>query len=262
MDDHDFIKFDVIDAAEQSISVTAQGQKVLLFTSNLSEEELDPDEATPDPVESFVEAANLGMFAGADHAATASRGRIIARRFDPQSHLQTWQVDLAGVDKGAFRVLMNLLVALDLAGIEVKTVSDFPSLTHGRPRLNYSELVYPGRRDPLPFGLEISKPSRRSSDRSLQIVFVREPDEHVVEVVYRGLDFWTKLLSWGAYPIGRTPPQQSGAIPDWAYQNDAYSVVQAFPEYFGCDEASFNAIINWGQILHEKYCPLEQILIS
>jgi len=261
MDDHVLIKFDVIDAAEQSISVTAQGREVLLFTSNVSEEELDPVDATPDPVELFIEAANMGMFAGADHAATASRGRIIARNFDPQSQLQTWRVALASVDKGAFRILMNLLVALDLR-VEVKTISKLPSLTDDRPRLYYSDLAYPGRRDPPPFRLEISRPSRRSVGRSVQIVFVREPDEHVVEVVYQGFEVWTKLLSWGAYPIGRTPPQQSGAISDLAYQHDAYSVVQAFPEYFGCDEASFNAVINWGQILHEKYCPLEQILIG
>jgi hypothetical protein len=262
MGDREYVKFDVIDAAEQSISITAQGPEVLLFTSNVSEEELDPDEATPDPVESFVEAANLGMFAGADHAVTASRGRIIARRFDPQHQLQAWQVAMAGVDKGAFRILMNLLVDLDLTGIEVRTVSDLSSLTDGRPSLNYSELAYPGHSDPLPFRLEISMPSRRSKDRSLQIVFVREPDERVVEAVYRGLEVWTNLLLWGGYPIGRTPPKQSGAIPELAYQHDAYSIVQAFPEYFGCDDASFNAVINWGQILHEKYCPLEQILIS
>lgn len=262
MDDHNFIKFDVIDAAEQTISVTVYGPEVLLFTSNVSGDELDPDVATPDPVELFVEAANLGMFAGADHAATASRCRIIARRFDPQSQLQTWQVAMAGIDKGVFRILMNLLVALDLTGIEVKTVSGLPSLIDGRPNLNYSDLAYPGRRDPLPFRLEISMLSRRSMDRSLQIVFVREPDEHVAEAVYRGLDVWTRLLSWGAYPIGRTHPQQSGALSDLAYLYDAYSVVQTFSEYFGCDEASFNAVINWGQILHEKYCPLEQILIS
>jgi|RhiMethySRZTD1v2_1073278.scaffolds.fasta_scaffold80672_4 hypothetical protein len=262
MDNHDFIKFGVVDAADQVISVTAQGRDASFFKSNVSGGDIAPDESPHDPVESFVEAANLGMFAGADHTATASSGRIIARRYDPQSQLQTWQVSLAGVDKGAFRVLVNLLIARDLTGIEINTISGLQSLIRDRPTLNYYELDYPGRPDTLPFHLDFDRPARSAKDRSLQIVFVQEPDERLVEVVYRGLEVWVNILLCGAYPIGRTSPRQAGAIPDLAYQHDAYSIVQAFPEYFGCDEASFNAAINWGQILHARYCPLEQILIS
>ena len=262
MDNDIFIEFEVMAAGEQTIQIIAQGRGVSLFEMNASNLQIDTDEVMPDVVELFVRATNLGMFCGAAWPAQASRGAVVAKRFDAQRQLQTWQVALAGIDEGAFRILMNLLRALDLTRIEVKPLSSSSPLMGAGPWLNYLDLAYPNYHDPTPFGLEISQPLRLSKDRAVQMVFAGEPDERVVEIVYQGFEIWTALLLCGGYPIERTPPRQSGAIPDLAYQHDAYSIVQAFPEYFGCDEASFNAVINWGQILHEKYCPLEQILIS
>jgi len=243
------ISVELYDLGRQEVTIRVQGVDVLLFKDSVDVSVEDPEELMPDIVRLFAWCVGVGMFSGASHEPSASRAELKERHFDSESRRLTWRVELEGIDRGAFRVLLNMLRARDLDSVEVRTVGSSAADTGPPPRLDHRALRYPGLPEPLPFSLEVELPEKSAAPHRLQIVFVDQPDQETVDEACTVLDKWTALLLLGGYPPENVDPRDSGVIPDLACQFDAFSVGQSF-DAFLCDEASFNLIVSWAKRLH------------
>lgn len=244
-------------AAEQEFLVRMRGLDVLRFEGN-APASADPDELVADPVEAFISAANLGMLGGA--AAPLARAAILDRRVDLDAATQTYRVHIAGVDPGGLRVLANMLLARDLEAVEFHATLALGGAPLEEIALSLS--AYPRAPVRLPFALEIEPPERSSRDRFLQLVFAGPPTEALLSEVYNALAIWTRLLLLGGYPDRERSPRASGAFPDVAIQLDAYTIEQAFPDLFLCDEASFAAMAGYALRLHNSGAVIERVRVG
>jgi hypothetical protein len=244
-------------APEQELLVRVRGADVLRFEGN-APAGANPDEFVTDPVDAFVRAANLGMLGGA--VPTLANASILDRRVDLDAATQSYHARITGIDPGGFRVLVNMLLARDLEAVELST-----TLAHGGAPLKEREISlspYPPVPDLLPFALEIEPPERSSRDRFLHLVFAIPPSEALQSEVYCALALWTRLLLLGGYPNRGQSPRESGAFPDVAFQLDTYTIEQAFPDLFLCDEASFAAIVGYALRLHISGSFVERIRVG
>lgn len=255
------IKFDVVDASEQEILITAQGDEILLFEENAAHAKtVDPDAILPEVVEVFVRAANLGMLGGVSHFPWQSKAEVLNKAIDLEQKVQTWKVALHNVDKSAFRILLNLLQARNFNRIVMQTLEPPLVSSNFSVKLNPDDLHYPLYFKPIPFRLDIETPEQPSKDRSIQISFLKEPDDQLVNNIYLAFETWTDLLLLGGFPDTDTSPRKAGAFPDLTYLHDAFTIEQAF-DIFISDEAAFYAIINYAQCLHHHGHEITEVRI-
>lgn len=252
------IELDVPDAPYQDVVVQATGPETLLIEDFITDREAVNGAPMPDWVQLLVDAANLGMFGGAACSPWGSRARVMDRKFDASARTVTWEVALHCVDTGIFRVLSNLLRALLLDEVTIRTrIPQTPG-----PRVLLPRLAYPATYLPTPFPVTAEWTPRPLRDRAVQIVFARKLDTQFVERSYRALETWTTLLLLGAYPTPRVHPRVAAVAPDVAYQLDAFTISQEFPEIFDCDEACFSCVVNWAHAIHHSVMPVESIRIE
>lgn len=249
--------FDVIDVESQELLVEVRGRDVLFLERNAEGLDIDSDALMPDWVELFTRAVNAGMLCGASYPPWTSGAVCSVRELDLKNARQQWWLKVCNVDRGAFLVLMNLLGARSLDGLSVRTISEVGPA----PLLDLRTVQYPGYFSPLPFRLDWDVPMRETRNRSLRIEFVKEAADEAVEAAEAALKTWTDLLIFGAYPIERSNPAGSLAFPDEPYQFDAFTVAQGFLEIFACDEATFNAPINWAHTIHNSRADIAELAI-
>lgn len=253
------LTFDVLDLAEQEIQVTAEGENVLRLEENADAFEGDPDSLRPDVVGVFCDCAELGMLCGARHPSARSGARTLAKDVDIEARVQSWRLALTGVDPGAFRVLLNVLWALRLERIELRTVGRPAGGSVAPVRIDPRGLDYPGRSEPLPFALDYEDPEGASGGpRVVRIGFARELGDEQVEAACAALRSWSLLMALGGYAPDDLDPFNSGAAPDVPFQYDAFTVELSF-ELFLCDESAFHAILNWAKRRHGPDFPIEKI---
>jgi len=255
------LDFAVLDRNEQEIVITVTGQDVAQFEGNRQSRPLKNERALPDPVQAFIGAARLGMFTDSSRPPWQSGAELLDTEVELAKSQQTWRVGLRNIDRGAFRVLTNILRARLLDSIAVKTIS--PAVTPGpvSAPIDLQGLAYPGPHKPTPFVLDYEMPDRMSQNRYLQLNFACEPDNSVAETVFGGLDTWAWLMMLGGYPGDNMHPSQSAAVPEPAFLLDPRTIEHAFPDLFLCDDDCYAAVINYAQILHRSICPLELLLI-
>jgi len=230
-----------------------RGADVAFFEGN---GDADPDAIVFDPVEAFARAASLGMLGAGASAA------IVARSADLAAREETWQLRTEGLAPGALRVLANMLCGRDLDEVEL---SGAPVAEGGGPpaaRIDLVHAAYPALPSRLPFLFARTPPQRLTRDRWVHLVFAAPPAIALVEEVYEAFEAWDRLLLLGAYPAPGRTARASGALPDLAFQLDACTVEQAFPDLFLCDEACFSALVGHACRLHERGALIDRVEVG
>jgi hypothetical protein len=253
------LDFAIEDRIEQDLAIEVKGLDVRQFSVNRQEELRTGEAVMPDPVEAFVAAAKLGMFADSSNPPWQSGAEVLGKQADLAEKRQSWRVRLQKVDRGALRVLTNMLRARVLESISVKTVS-----AAGAPKAALVEphlLPYPRRSESVPFAVDYEMPDRASRDRYLHFIFRSEPEDAVTEAVFRALESWSCLLTLGGYPDEDMLPSESIADPEPAFLLDPNTIEQAFPNAFICDDDCYAAVINFARIVDRSLCPLETLLL-
>jgi hypothetical protein len=252
------IKLDLVDLLRQDVRAWIAGDAVLTLEGNAPEGTLDDEEIRPDPIRVFADCASLGMFSGAKHDPATSATRVIDCVADVEKMEQAWRLELQNVDKGAYRILLNLLLSMEPDSVEIKTLDELAASRE--PRIDPWATAYPGLPDPIPLLVDYEPPDRSVEQRAVHLVFLREPDEQLVERACAALKTWSLLLMLGGYTPPDLEPPESSVFPDVPFQYDAYTVEQAF-EFFFADETAFGAIVNWVRRERSAQFPIERISI-
>jgi hypothetical protein len=252
------IRIAVFDLPRQEIRVAVSGEGVLQLEENAHAFSGDREMVRPDIVQAFVDCASLGMFCGAENEPARSRARMLARQADIEKRDQTWRIELHAVDAGAFRILLNLLLAMDLDSVELASVTE-PDVA-GPRRIDPVTIRYPGVIEPLPFAVDYQPPERSNEPRAVQLIYTRELDTELVERACSALEHWSTLLMLGGYAPSDLEPRDSSVLPDVPFQYDAFTVEQSF-EFFYSDETAFGAIVNWARRERGPSFPIERISI-
>ncbi|HVT16010.1 MAG TPA: hypothetical protein VHQ90_07505 [Thermoanaerobaculia bacterium] len=156
-------------------------------------------------------------------------------------------------------MLANLLIARLPEIVRIETANAPPG--HNTSLLDLATLDYPAAPGQLPFPIDREELFRSSRDRFVQIVFARPPEGEALEAVYAGLDAWSQLPLFGGYPDEDTDPWRSSAGPSPAFLLDPYTVEQAFPDLFRCDDDCFACVLNWAIYVHRSVCPVASIVL-
>jgi hypothetical protein len=190
------MEFDVLDLEQQDIRVVLRAQDVSQFEGNAPPEE--DGRPMPDPLVTFVDAAAVGMLSRANVAPWRSGAQMLSREVDADDRCETCRIRIWNLDRGAFRVLANMLLARSPEHAEIVT----ESVPEGvRPsRLALDSLRYPAPAGPHPFAVDYLQPDRTARERYLQISFVHSPIPKELERIYAGLDLWARLPLMGGYP--------------------------------------------------------------
>jgi hypothetical protein len=249
--------FDVADRSPQELAIRARGRGVLRLEPHAPPD----DEATrPDLGALVVRAARAGLFAGADAAPWSAAARVLDARFDLPERHASWHLLLDGVDAGAYRIIRNLLGAMDLDEAVMSTVEAPGARPDGGARLDPGKLAYPAVFRRLPFRLDV-EPPLRSSNRAVQIVFASRPPDAVADATLATCALWAELVVLGGYPEGGVHPSRSGAMPDPPFLLDEVTVEQAFPDLFAADEAAFNAVVNHAAAVHHSGTAVSEVIV-
>ena len=262
------VSFAVLDTPTQEIAIHIRGDAA--FFAELSEAagqtepaDLRGDDsmadAIPDPVAAFVAAAQLHMFVTPLADPQNSDAELVSRSADPGDASVSYRLRLRNVHRGALRVLANLLVARMPEFIRMDTVKAPSHLIASG--LDLKSLEYPSASGHIPFPVDYEMPVRSSRDRFLQIAFARPPQPEVLKMVYSGLATWSQLPLFGAYPRQNMKPWQSSAGPSPAFLFDPYTVEQAFPDIFLCDDDCYACVVNWALYLHRSVWPVARIVL-
>ncbi len=237
----------VRDVLPQELLVRIRGADVLELEEHAAKNAEAP---FPDLVERFVEAVHLGLFGGAEVVPWSGRGELLAKAFDVDAREQRWTVRLDAIDRGAFRVLYNLLRARDLDEIAMITEAPPGSKATAPTLLDVARLPYPNVYGKPPFEVRMAPALKAHKDRGIQIVFQRPPPDAEVDRLIETLEHWADLILLGGYAEAEMDPKESGCIPEPPFQLDELTVEAGFPEAFVADEAAFFAIINHAALLH------------
>lgn len=244
------------DVLPQNLTIRLRGADVLRLESHASPDEEAP---LPDIAAAFARAARVGLFGGREVAPWAAAVEVIAAEADLAKPEQTWRLRAGGIDRGAFRVLANVLRSLDLD--EVLLMSQVEPRQPPPAILVVDELEYPAAHARLPFELQHEPSAYSSKDRLVQIIFAAPPPEAAVDEAIGALELWSELLMLGGYAMQGTDTEESGCMPDVPFQVDEVTVELAFPELFLADEAAFAAVVNHAAWLHQKGFAVSAVVV-
>lgn len=210
----------------------------------------DEDESPRlDPVAVFCAAANAGFLSGNGIEPGNTSCDIVKSAADPENRALRWTVATKSVPSASFRVLLNTLIARKFETIQLR--SDVVPASIGSGEL--SRLAYASPYSPCPFPVHRETPLKNSKDRCLRVFLAEPAPDELVDRVYRELGLWVWLMNLGGYPRPGDHPTKSGVLPDFAVLLDETTFQQAFPEAFFCDDAAFDAAVNWAMALHRQH---------
>lgn len=255
------LDFAVLDRNEQDVEIAIKGEDVAGFAASISTGGSKKQRVIPDPVEAFIAAARMGMFTDRSTPPWESGAELLDMQVDVARNEQTWRMRLWNIDRGAFRVLANMLRARILDSITIRSVSSAVSEAPVPAPIDLTGSAYPPPYGPTAFHLDYEMPDRTSRDRYIHLMFVREPEDAAVQAAFAMLDTWTCLLMLGGYPGEDMHPGQSVAVPEPAFLLDPRTIEQAFPDIFLCDDDCYAALTNSSQIIHRSVWPLELLLL-
>jgi hypothetical protein len=224
--------------------------------SELTGEQPAPEPPLADVVELFLRGLETGLFLSASQRPWSSQGELLADEIDETRQLKRWRLSLQDVHPGAFRVLRNLLRALQPDRVLLGTLQGAPG---GRPLTDLATLPYPPQTKAPP-GRMIVAPSL--ADRPCQAVrlTLRDPlDELKEREVMTGFDRWAHLLMLGGYQEDRDADKgRLAAAPNPPSLADSYTVEMTF-ELFNSAPAALDAFVNMAHRLHQTKFPVESL---
>lgn len=250
------VRFSVRDAQTQTITIRVR------VTSFENYEGGPPSEddviEVPDPVDAFVAAAQAHMLGASSVEPWTSTATLISRQTHAKQPELSYQLRVQNLAPGAFRVLVNLLLARVPVSVEIETQST--EGLAGAADLDLAALAYPKAHEPLPFAVQYEAPSHSSSGRFVHMQLADTPPADVLEEIYAGFDTWSRLLIFGGYAADDSKAWRSSCDPDPAFLLDPHTVERGFPNAFLCDDDAYAAVVNWAHCLHRAGHPIAGLL--
>lgn len=228
---------------EQQIEVIASGENLRLLEENVPIEQRDDEEVMPDLVKLLCQCINYGMFSGNSYHPETSHAKLLHANFSADTNTQHWRFEIKHVDIGVLRVLLNMLSAREVDSLSIHSIN--ANIKSQAKSIDIDNIDYPAHYGSLPFIVEHDTPEFAKDDRILQISFQNELTPQELESIYIILQQWVNLLLLGGFAPDDLPAIRSGTVPDLAFLFDPLTIEQSFSEIFSCDEAAFNAILNW-----------------
>lgn len=199
--------------------------------------------------ELFAVAADAGMFAGETRHPSESLFRVNSRqRHDREIH---YRCTVRGIDRGAFRVLLNVAAEIARRGELLTGVAIRGDAAAG-PSSGLSEILtrsYPGRANVIPFELVLSDFFFENREPLIRMEFRREPTDEEFEELRSMVEAWDHLLMLGGY---LDPADRDGDLlpePGEFVLVEPLVIEHLLYAYQG-PAAAFDAVINMAVKLH------------
>ncbi len=234
----DALVFSVDPATAQSLRISVAGVGVSYFAMLAGTPIARADAAMPDPVGILELAVATGLISGVDRARPAIF-KITDKGLNKDGKTFDWSVKTDNLDAGAYRILMNLLVAREMTSLHVTAIPAPAS------QLLPLTFAYPASAVRAQFPIEYDPDMKLQSDRSIEIHLDSPPDDETLEQIYAMLAAWVQLPMFGGYAKHRQSPLESAALPDVAMLSEPHVVLQTFQMAFIADEAAFSTLINY-----------------
>lgn len=197
----------------------------------------------------FVSAANTGAFCGAGAPPMQSHMEIIAE--DDSELLIRRRCKIRGIDPGAFRVLLNMMVQAHIRGVPLAHVR-LVSGTRFEKCLNLKgawTAPYPGRVRQCPFPLLIDEFFFENKNPVIRWKFLREVQDREFEDVERLLEVWDRVLMRGGYVDDIRKMRALPMGPGETYLLTPRTVEHGLSG-FDASEAAFDGLINLAVRVH------------
>jgi hypothetical protein len=244
------------DRLPQVLQIVASGNDIARIAPEQPLGEYDED-IIPDVVARWVQAVNVGLLGSAVAAPERCAAELIESARAPNGE-QTWLVRVELADRGALRILANLLAARDLDAVTFTTARQAGVDWEKVPSLNIGMLAYP-RAARASFTVDRAQVPSAGKNRGVQVVFATPPADDAVDALIAALDLWAELILWGGYALEGQDPRRSGALPDGALLYDPTTVTQTFTQAFDCDDAAFEAVVSLAAGLAARGTPISRV---
>ena len=224
----------------------------------------DPDgtlEQTESFFSHFIVAADAGMFAGNTVHPTDFFFQVEAHQ---QSGRETrYRCKVRGIDRGAFRILLNVAAEITRRGEALDTVAIWGG-TSGQTTSGLNEILarkYPGRANNIPFELTLSDFFFEDREPVIRMQFRRAPTDEEFERIRTMAEAWDRILMLGGY---LDIAERDGDLlpePGEFFLAEPLVIEHDLYAYQGPEE-SFNAVINMAVRLHTSGCQLSELEIE
>lgn len=226
-------RFEIDPMTVETFDVLVEGPGVELITGNTDPELLsDPDAIKPDPLKFLADCVAAGFFVPADAAGPTPVLTVLQTQLDITAQRQTWSVQATNLHPGVFRILANILVALQVYRVAI--TSETPAAAN-----DPTALPYPPLPQGVPFQIDYKRPDILGENRSIMITLNQPPSDDTLSGVYKVLETWWRIPLMGAYPDDDQSPLESGLMPEVAYLHTPTEIYQGIEIAFACDEAAF-----------------------
>lgn len=226
-------RFEIDPMTVKTFDVLVEGSGVELIAGNTDPELLsDPDAVKPDPLTFMSDCVAAGFFVPADPASPTPNLKVLQTQSDMAAMRQTWSVQATNLHPGVFRILANVLVALQVDRVAI--TSETPAAAN-----DPTALPYPPLPQGVPFQIDYKRPDILGENRSIMITLNQPPSDDTLSGIYKMLETWWRIPLMGAYPDDDQSPLESGLMPEVAYLHTPTEIYQGIEIAFACDEAAF-----------------------
>jgi hypothetical protein len=224
----------------------------------------DPDaslEQTERAFSQFVVAAQAGMLSGNAVHPSESVFRVESR--ERRGGEMRYRCSVRGVDRGAFRILLNVSAEICRRVETLDTVVIWGG-TAGVQDSGLTEILrhrYPGRAMRLPFELRLAEFFFENREPLIRMEFRRELLDDEFEKIRTLMEAWDLILRLGGY---LDMDERDGDLmpePGEFFLAEPLVLEHLLYAYQGPAE-SFNAVINMGVRVHESGCQLSVLEIE
>lgn len=245
-------------AARVSVPDTVRGAELEISFRGKDAGALEPIEHS---FAQFTTAAAAGVFAG--DAAPTAESLFRVDRQERRGLEITHQCTVRGVDRGAFRVLLNVAAEVSRRGGTIETVTIWGG-TAGRQDSDLTEILgrrYPGRAKRVPFELELSEFFYENREPLIRMELQRQPSDEEFERIKAMMEAWDHILSFGGYLGLDERDEDMFPEPGEFFLAEPMVIEHLIYAYQGPPE-SFNAVINMAVRFHESGCRLSVLEIE
>jgi len=209
----------------------------------------------------FSVAAEAGMFAGNVVHPAESLFRVQSKERAPRE--TRYRCRVRGIDRGAFRILLNVAAEMTRRGELLDAVS-ISGGTQDREASDLNQIMtrqYPGRARVTPFELTLSDFFFENREPLIRMQFRRTLTDDEFEQVRAVMEAWDRILMLGGYLDLADRDGDLLPEPGEFFLVEPLVIEHLLYAYQGPEE-SFNAVINMAVKLHTSGCQLSELEIE
>lgn len=172
---------------------------------NIAAENYFPSQLEADlqnTLDSFIRAANYGMFSGINHKPELSSFQLVASSNDSSKFHFERSYEVRSIDMGAYRVLFdmlnNLALNIDLS-IVVRGYSSSTAAAVIAPT-SVLQVLYPGTSADTSFSVVDNLMEPTAQEVIVRVDFIDELTEDTALPVFELFESWKDIVKRGAYP--------------------------------------------------------------